>query len=323
MRRARTLRPIWIVSLVAVLLVTMAIGVRYHLDLTAAEERLTGRSRVIDTPQGRLEYAEQGTGRPLLMIHGTGGGFDQGLLFSGDLHERGFRVIAPSRFGYLRSAPDPVAPELQADAFAMLLDELGVQDAVVVGGSAGANFAAAFALRHPERCRALVLLVPASNLNDRDPVEMTEWEKALVARLAGSDFLYWALLRLAPDQVTKTLLATDPIVVRGAARERRERVSDIAEGMLPISRRTEGMLADGRLAGSPTEIDYSSIRVPTLIISAKDDLFGTAGTARQLSRIIPNSRLVLYETGGHVWVGREEAVSQEIARFSRSVERSN
>jgi pimeloyl-ACP methyl ester carboxylesterase len=83
------------------------------------------------------------------------------------------------------------------------------------------------------------------------------------------------------------------------------------------------MLADGRLAGSPTEIDYSSIRVPTLIISAKDDLFGTAGTARQLSRIIPNSRLVLYETGGHVWVGREEAVSQEIARFSRSVERSN
>jgi 2-hydroxy-6-oxonona-2,4-dienedioate hydrolase len=295
MRRARTLRPIWIVSLVGVLLVTMAIGVRYHLDLTAAEERLTGRSRVIDTPQGRLEYAEQGTGRPLLMIHGTGGGFDQGLLFSGDLHERGFRVIAPSRFGYLRSAPDPVAPELQADAFAMLLDELGVQDAVVVGGSAGANFAAAFALRHPERCRALVLLVPASNLNDRDPVEMTEWEKALVARLAGSDFLYWALLRVAPDQVIKTLLATDPTLVGGAARERRERVSDIAEGMLPISRRTEGMLADGRLAGSPTEIDYSSIRVPTLIISAKDDLFGTAGTGRRFPRdcpIFPKRRTV-------------------------------
>tara|TARA_B100000941_G_scaffold247253_1_gene192302 strand:+ start:212 stop:1174 length:963 start_codon:yes stop_codon:yes gene_type:complete len=316
-------KRLWVVSLVAILLVAMVVGVRYRLDLAAAEERLTGRSKVIETPQGRLEYAEQGTGSPLLMIHGTGGGFDQGLLFAGDLHERGFRVIAPSRFGYLQSAPEPIAPDLQADAFATLLDKLDVEDAVVVGGSAGANFAAAFALRHPERCRALVLLVPASNLNDRDPVEMAAWEKAFVARLAGSDFLYWALLSLAPGQVTKTLLATDPTLVGGATRDQRERVSDIAEGMLPISRRTEGMLADGRLAGSPTEIDYSSIRVPTLIISAEDDLFGTAGTARQLNQIMPNSRLVLYGTGGHVWVGREEAVSKEIARFSRSVERSN
>ena len=168
-------KRLWVVSLVAILLVAMVVGVRYRLDLAAAEERLTGRSKVIETPQGRLEYAEQGTGSPLLMIHGTGGGFDQGLLFAGDLHERGFRVIAPSRFGYLQSAPEPIAPDLQADAFATLLDKLDVEDAVVVGGSAGANFAAAFALRHPERCRALVLLVPASNLNDRDPVEMAAW----------------------------------------------------------------------------------------------------------------------------------------------------
>jgi dienelactone hydrolase len=37
------------------------------------------------------------------MIHGTGGGFDQGLLFARRLVDAGYRVIAPSRFGYLRS----------------------------------------------------------------------------------------------------------------------------------------------------------------------------------------------------------------------------
>ena len=105
------------------------------------------------------------------MIHGTGGGFDQGLRFAAALGQRGHRIISPSRFGYLRS-DFPVDPSLanQADAFVALLDHLNINRLSVIGGSAGALSATAFALRHPDRCAALVLLVPAAIVDGSDPV---------------------------------------------------------------------------------------------------------------------------------------------------------
>ncbi len=51
------------------------------------------------TMAGPLEYAIAGGGPPLMMIHGTGGGFDQGLLFAHGLRDAGFQIVAPSRFG--------------------------------------------------------------------------------------------------------------------------------------------------------------------------------------------------------------------------------
>ena len=99
-------------------------------------------------------------GAPLLVVHGAGGGFDQGLEFAGSLPRRGFRVIAMSRFGYLRTPlPDDASPIAQADAHACLLDALGIERTAIMGGSAGAPSAMQFAIRHPDRCNALVLLV--------------------------------------------------------------------------------------------------------------------------------------------------------------------
>ena len=135
-----------------------------------ANTRLFGQSTVIDSSAGALEFAEAGDGPPLMMIHGTGGGFDQGLLFGAALRERGFRIVAPSRFGYLRSAfPDDASPAHQADALVELLDHLRIDRLPVVGGSAGALMAAEFALRHPDRCSHLGLLVPAANLPTATP----------------------------------------------------------------------------------------------------------------------------------------------------------
>lgn len=62
----------------------------------------------------------------VLMIHGTGGGFDQGPAFAESIITRGHRVIAPSRFGRLRSDfPNDPSSEHQPDAFVDLLDRLG------------------------------------------------------------------------------------------------------------------------------------------------------------------------------------------------------
>ena len=83
----------------------------YRAAMAGADARLARRSSVLETSAGALDHAVAGHGPPLMMIHGTGGGFDQGLLFAHRLRESGFQIVAPSRFGYLDSAfPDDASP---------------------------------------------------------------------------------------------------------------------------------------------------------------------------------------------------------------------
>lgn len=287
--------------------------------MAAHQRRVSQSSLLADTRSGVLEYAIGGAGDPLMMIHGTGGGFDQGLRFGQSLMARGFRIIAPSRFGYLRSDfPDDPSPARQADALVDLLDHLGVERLPVAGGSAGALSAAQFALRHPDRCSALILLVPAMNLEGRDPVEFTGLQRFLVNRLQTSDIWFWLLSRAMPEQMIGTLLATDPQLLRTVPHEERMRARLILDEIMPVSRRTRGMVNDGHHAGSPADIDLQAITAPTLIISAEDDRFGTAGTARIMASRITGSRLVIYPAGGHVWLGHDSDIADGILNFLRA-----
>lgn len=303
-----------LLALGALLAAAVAVSLLESRDIRAAQERVTGRSHVVRTEAGALEYAVRGTGRPFLMIHGTGGGFDQGLTFTERL--RGFRVIAPSRFGYLRSDfPADPSSERQADAFAELLDHLKIDKLPVAGGSAGALSAVQFALRHPERTSALILVVPAANVRNRDPVEMSPLMQWVVRRLMTSDLLFWSAMKLARDRMIATLLATDPHLVKQASAEERRRVERILAEILPVSLRSRGMLNDARLAGSPARIDFTALKVPTLIVSVEDDRFGTAATARDIAAAVPGAELLVYPSGGHVWVGRDAELWRAVGAF--------
>lgn len=312
--------------LLAVLAVAVAAAgftyARFAAAVSEAERRITGGSEVIRTRFGNMEFAAAGSGPPLLMIHGTGGGFDQGLTFSEGLLAHGRRVIAPSRFGYLRSDfPADPSSERQADAFVELLDHLGIDRIAVAGGSAGARPAIQFALRHPDRTSALILLVPAANLRGSDPVEMSALQKFTVRRMTTSNFLFWAARGLARDQMVGTLLATDPALVEQAAPAEQRRVRRILDEIMPVARRSRGMLNDAELAGNPARVDLTRIRVPTLVASAEDDRFGTARTARDIAAAVPGARLVMFPDGGHVWVGHDADLWAAVARFLGEVER--
>lgn len=308
------------VSLISALLLLCAaafvLGRAYMRDIREAERRIAGRSEVVGTSFGQVEYAMAGTGREVLMIHGTGGGFDQGQTFTEALVRHGFRVIAPSRFGYLRSDfPDDPSSERQADALAALLDRLGIGRVPVAGGSAGALSAVQFALRHPSRCAALVLIVPAANVRGADPVAMTPLQEFLVRRMTSSDMLFWAGAKFLRDDMIGTLLATDPALVAKATGPERQRVNRILDEILPVSARSRGMLNDAKLAARPARVDFSKVMVPTLVISVEDDRFGTATTARHIAASVPRARLVIYPSGGHVWVGQDEQLWSEVSRF--------
>jgi 2-hydroxy-6-oxonona-2,4-dienedioate hydrolase len=290
----------------------------FHEARAQSEGRLFGQGAVIETRAGALEYVVAGDGPPVMMIHGTGGGFDQGLLFAAALRRRGFRIIAPSRFGYLGSAfPDDASPAHQADVLVELLDQLAIDRLAVIGGSAGALTAAEFAVRHPDRCAQLGLLVPAGNLTNRDPVQFTALQRIAVNAVLGSDFWFWSMARLAPGQMIRALLATDPALLDLVPETERQRANAILNQILPVSRKGNGFKTDAFWAGTPSPIAFDRIATPTLILSCEDDLFGTAATARLLAERIPGAAITIYPTGGHIWLGHDEDLADRIAGFVR------
>merc|ERR1712232_1509538 len=76
----------------------------------------------------------------------------------------GYGIICPSRAGYLRSPLNnhPTTTAEQADLYAALLDKLGVDKVICVGGSAGGPSAYDFAARYPKRTAALINIVAIS-----------------------------------------------------------------------------------------------------------------------------------------------------------------
>src|SRR5215813_1519330 len=85
------------------------------------------------TAAGCMEYIQYGAGPAVLWLHGTPGGCDQAAFVAAGLAKCGFRLVCPSRPGYLGT---PLAvgrtPAEQADALAALLDTLGITTAAVV-----------------------------------------------------------------------------------------------------------------------------------------------------------------------------------------------
>lgn len=291
----------------------------YDRMLDPAWARSTSASTVVPTRSGAMEVAEAGSGSPVLMIHGTGGGFDQGLAFARPLVQAGWRVIAPSRFGYLRSGfPQDHSSAAQADAFVDLLDHLGIDRLPVVGGSAGALPALAFAIRHADRCSALVPIVPATHVPNRPaPRPPSPLASAIIRWGLQSDALFWAGVRFGRDRMIATLLATDPELVHAASPEEQARVDGILHGILPVSAKSRGLLSDAQLAGDPAPMDLAAIRAPTLAVSVEDDRFLTADAARHIAATVPGARLLMFPSGGHVWVGHDEALFREADQFLR------
>ena len=298
----------------------------YRHDIQVARIHSSSGSQILNTPCGMIEYAEYGTGPPILAIHGAGGGFDQSLDLARHFLGAGYRVIAPSRFGYLRTPlPADASPTAQADAHACLLDALTVRRVVVIGGSMGAPSAMQFCLRHPDRCSALVLLFPIAfaprPANEPAP-RPSAFAKLVMDTTLKSDFVFWSASKLSRDTMMKTILATPPADFRNATPEEQERVLEVLRNIEPISLRENGLRNDTTVALSVPRYDLEHIAAPTLVISAKDDLFGTFARGRYTAEHISGARFVGYPTGGHLLVGHKSDVHSELAAFLRLHEAS-
>lgn len=279
-------------------------------------EALARDSEVAMTTRGAIEYATVGEGTPFLTLHGTPGGYDQTLNTRKAIRAlaRGSMTIAVSRPGYLRTPLESGATfEAQADLYAALLDELGIDRVVMYAASGGGYAGLQFALRHPERCIALVLYAPSVNYEPL-PADFIyhpppPWLNDLIAWSMSGPLIRWVGPSYLPG-----FDANDPTQVALAR--------GLMQSIGAFDRRAEGVRNDLLQRDDPA-IDHwplEQIHVPTLLIhGTADENSDYAGSVDVAGRI-PGARLVTLEGADHFAViTRGEEVRGSVDEFVHSV----
>ncbi len=275
----------------------------YRRDIGRAYRRIRGQSGLISSPCGDIEFAEGGSGPAVLVIHGSGGGFDQGQLMAEALLGDRFHWIAPSRFGYLRSTfHDGATFNDQAHAYAALLDHLGVQKTAVVALSHGGPSALLFAALHPQRVSSLTLIsAGVAPISDAEQLDANQRGDALTA-IFKHDWLYWGLSKLFRKRLI-ALLGAAPALLSELEPDQRKLVERVIDEMNPVAPRTAGVDFDNHAVLPGARI--AAIQAPTLIFHAVDDGLQLFHHARFAASTIPNAQLCRFERGGHLLMAVE------------------
>lgn len=297
--------------------VAALIAALFLRDAASTKVRLADASVVINTRAGPVEFAREGDGAPVLVLHGAGGGYDQALLLARAMVGEGFDVIAPSRFGYLRSPlPADASTAAQADALAALLDELGVDRVGVVAMSGGAPPGLQFASRHRARVSAMVLLsaapyAPFTAGSQTLPVPILVYNA-----LFASDFPYWLIRRVAPAAIAPMFDARADLL-RKASADEREFAQAVMAAFEPVTARIAGLRNEGAAIHPAARYDLASIAAPTLVVHAVDDALNPVAVSERIAGDIPDAELIALAEGGHLLLGHHRALRGRLARFLR------
>ncbi|MFO0699004.1 MAG: alpha/beta hydrolase [Nitrospira sp.] len=292
----------------------VSLTIWFAVDTRRAYARITGHSTILPSPLGDIEFKREGTGIPVLVIHGSGGGYDQGELIATAVFGTQFDRILPSRFGYLRSTFHHGATfDDQAEAYACLLDHLGLKRVAVLALSHGGPSALLFAARYPERVSSLTLLsCGVASSSDASQAQANQKGDALTI-LFKVEVLYWLVRTFLRKQLTRLMGVSDQVIEK-LTTEQRMLVDQVIDGMAPVVHRYAGVVFDNK-AVMPNE-RVGTIQVPTLVIHATDDMLQLFHNAEYAVTHIPGARLVSFKRGGHLLLAVEQsAIQAQVRRF--------
>ena len=257
-----------------------------------------------------LAASEAGEGDAVVLLHGLTATRRYVVMGSRALERGGHRVIAHDARGHGRSspAPEPRAygyDHLAADLEAVL-DELGVERAVLAGASMGAHTAARLALEQPDRVAGLVLITPAYDPpRFDDPASLAQWDAlARGLREGGIDgFLAAGAARDVPDAYRETVVTV--IRQRLSGHEHLEAVAD-ALSFVPRSRPFDQLSQLGAVA------------VPALVVGSRDeaDPGHPLAVAEAYARALGDGRLAVEEPGRSPLAWQGGQLSRLIAELS-------
>jgi pimeloyl-ACP methyl ester carboxylesterase len=241
-----------------------------------------------------LHVTDAGSGPPVVLLHGLTATHRYVVMGSRSLERSGHRVLAYDARGHGRSEPgDGYGYELLADDLRRVMDEAGIERAVLAGASMGAHTALRLALGDPDRVAGLVVITPA--FHPGSPPGLARWD-ALAAGLRSGGVEGFVEAYGDPGasaQFNETVLKV--VRQRLGQHEHPEAVADALE-QVPRS----APFADPEdLAGLPD--------VPTVIVADRDepDPGHPLWVGEAYAQIIPGARLVVEDEGASpiAWQG--------------------
>jgi pimeloyl-ACP methyl ester carboxylesterase len=272
----------------------------------------------ISTAMGDVEYAEFGQGPAVIALHGAMGGYDQSLILARMIGDEGYRYIAVSRPGYLRTPLGKgTTPEAQADLCAALLNKLGIDSAVVMAVSGGGPCAIHFALRHKDKCKGLVLVSTCGERVDT-PIPFGFKMMMFLIRLPGF------AKRMEQKAMANINMAAARSIPDSDLRERTLNDPDTGPLFKALLMSTWDRMPQ-RVPGTKIDINISrtcdypleQIAAPTLIVhGTADKLVPYEQHAKTLASRIAGAELLSIDGGEHVSIfTHRETVKPRVAGF--------
>lgn len=283
---------------------------RYQRDISLACRRIARGGKTIETACGPIQYTEFGEGPPMLIVHGAGGGYDQGEYFA-KLIGGNYRWIAPSRFGFLGTpVPDGANSTLQAEAHAALLNALGIDRVGVVGASMGGPSSLLFALQYPHQTKCLVMLSAASHTIPPRPAILTA-----LFNLFLNDFVFWSLVRLNPEGLLVALGVPGQVQKELSSNEMAQ-LHAFLGSIVPMSARRNGQNLEQHMSQYDAQ-QIRNIRTPSLVLHAPDDTLVSFEQGKFTARNIPGAHFIPMEKGGHLalMLERNAGARQKVLDF--------
>lgn len=263
-----------------------------------------------DTAFGRIEYIDRGTGRPVLVLHGSPGGHDQGALMADFLVQAGLRAIVPSRPGYLGSELNELNRSIDgtADALAALMAGLGFDRYGLMCWSGGGPAAYRLALRHGEQLNALVALAAVS--------QRYEWHPGGDERFMFGSVLGNWILKIMREHAQRALVGAtlasegelskselETLVNEVWADEAKRRfVLDLAGTVSWRGARKPGLDNDMAHFAAIGDLELQHIAVPTLLVHGRVDTDVLPAHSEFAAARIAGAQLQWVERGGHLAV---------------------
>ncbi len=269
-------------------------------DTVPVEQLAEPDSQFTDVDGLSVHYKVVGQdGHPMLLLHGFAASVFSWRKVMEPLSEAG-AVIAFDRpaFGLTeRPMPEewegrnPYTPEAQADLTVALMDELGVEKAVLVGHSAGGTVALLTALRYPERVEALVL--EGAAVYDYAPTP--EWMAPLL-RMPPMD-------RLGPLLVRSITLLGEVVIREAWSDPNKITVELISDYKKPLQvENWDRALWELVLARHPLGLEgrLDEVSVPVLVITGENDRIVPSRNSERLAAELPRAELAVIADCGHV-----------------------
>ena len=280
--------------------------------------------RIIRTKRGNVEvHLTDGDGPVLMGSHGGLGGIDQ-CRAAIDFAKDDFRLLSISRPGYLGTPLESGKTlDEQADLFAAVLDELGIDTVAMFSISAGGPFAYTFALRHPDRLWALITVDSVSGYYDLPETAGAITQMVFLSD-AGQKFLQM-MTKLNPDAFIKEIFKSEAYYTKQEMQEHltfvRENpyahdfVTAFMNTMYPYKSRRAGTENDLAITRNLSHLPVEEITCPTLVVHGTHDADVKFYDGVYAYEHIEHSERFWIEGGSHLcfWINPKSGEAQEYA----------